>query len=72
MFFDLTYQLAATASAVVAMDRVGRKRLLLYGAFSVSAGMAVLAISCGPGEESLAGFLVGCSLCLAGYGMLLT
>jgi len=66
-------KLATTAAAVMRLDRTGRKPLLLLGAATVALGMLLLTASSALAKEGsaegLAGYILGCSLCLGGYGV---
>jgi hypothetical protein len=74
LFYNLLLglvKLASTICAVVYIEKLGRKLLLTVGGALVGLGMLILtlstAIRSGP-QLSLAGYIIGCSFCLGGYG----
>lgn len=74
LFYNLLLglvKLASTICAVVYIEKLGRKLLLTVGGSLVGLGMVILtlstAIRSGP-QLSLAGYIIGCSFCLGGYG----
>jgi len=77
LFYNLLLglvKLFSTIVAVVYIEKLGRKLLLMVGGALVGLGMALLtlnsALRSGP-QLNLAGYIVGCSFCLGGYGKLL-
>lgn len=74
LFYNLLLglvKLASTIVAVVYIEKLGRKLLLTIGGALVGVGMVILALSSairsGP-QLGLAGYIIGCSFCLGGYG----
>ena len=64
-------KLLFTVFAVVYIERLGRRLLLSLGACLVALGMLLLTVSSAAASDpqtALAGYIVGCSLCLGGYG----
>eukprot|EP01037_Dinobryon_pediforme_P022580 gene22580-23786_t len=65
-------KLLFTVFAVVYIERLGRRLLLSLGACLVALGMLLLTVSSAAASDpqtALAGYIVGCSLCLGGYGV---